>query len=672
MKKLKKALGLFAALSFLFCGTFVSCSDSDDSGSEPTAEKDGGENAPTGDSRNYSTASSTPTIYLAGDSTVQTYPDAQYIGGWGQYLQLFLNESNATVVNCAKGGRSARSFINEGRLFNNKANDSTFSYSFSENDKKSIEEVIQAGDFLFIQFGHNDDDTKDFDSSSVEYRYLRMEPLDESHEYGTDYDAIVDFPVVAGEKQELTADYLATVTGAKADNVTKELAKYGKSYYPYGSGTYKWYLKQYVDFAREKGAVPVLVTPVARESFNSDGTLKSGAGLHGKNWAYVQAVRQLAEEENVLLIDLFAETKTFFETATPTYANFLMAIVNAATGSDDLTGEWPSGYDNAYDNPSAGFSKVDGTHYNKYGAFLCAAKVTEQILANEATSGEWFAFKDSVLTTPTQFIDPSNRMAKSTVAQLEGLFTKINVTNPARTYPAASEVVSLITEKLGENASEADTKVTNDTYLDYQATCEEVRAAYEKLNYDDRDGVTNLSVLMAFEAKVAYWIDANRPHPTGTEVISADQFTAMSAAEAKTFEGTSTATGTATASSFKFVGGSGTIQVYARKNASEYQGNNYKVDNCFSMGGAATFGTKRYVEFTTAKPCSVTVIANSGADDRKLNLVSAEKTADILASFPAPSAVTVTTKENLPAGTYQIGSASSGVFIYNIIIEYFE
>ena len=31
-----------------------------------------------------------PTIYLAGDSTVKTYNDDQYIGGWGQYLDLFL------------------------------------------------------------------------------------------------------------------------------------------------------------------------------------------------------------------------------------------------------------------------------------------------------------------------------------------------------------------------------------------------------------------------------------------------------------------------------------------------------------------------------------------------------------------------------------------------------
>ena len=55
-----------------------------------------------------------PVIYLAGDSTVKSYEDNQFIGGWGQFLEYFLD--GVTVVNAAQGGRSARSFINEGRL----------------------------------------------------------------------------------------------------------------------------------------------------------------------------------------------------------------------------------------------------------------------------------------------------------------------------------------------------------------------------------------------------------------------------------------------------------------------------------------------------------------------------------------------------------------------------
>ena len=84
----------------------------------------------------------TPTIYLAGDSTVQSYADMQYIAGWGQYLDLFLDE-NINVVNAARGGRSSRSFINEDRLFTNTDGSK---YSFSENGGKSIEECIKEGD----------------------------------------------------------------------------------------------------------------------------------------------------------------------------------------------------------------------------------------------------------------------------------------------------------------------------------------------------------------------------------------------------------------------------------------------------------------------------------------------------------------------------------------------
>ena len=111
---------------------------------------------PTLTPENPNTGDKTPTIYLAGDSTVKTYEDSQYIGGWGQFFDTFLNE-NIEVINCAQGGRSARSFINEGRLIN--INDSEFKYSFSQNDGKSIEDCIKSGDYLFIQFGHNDDDT---------------------------------------------------------------------------------------------------------------------------------------------------------------------------------------------------------------------------------------------------------------------------------------------------------------------------------------------------------------------------------------------------------------------------------------------------------------------------------------------------------------------------------
>ncbi len=81
-------------------------------------------------------------IFWAGDSTVQsnditTYPQT----GIGQVFSLFLKEG-IEVCNHAKNGRSTKSFLEEGRL-------------------KAIEAEIGEGDFLFIQFGHNDEKKED-------------------------------------------------------------------------------------------------------------------------------------------------------------------------------------------------------------------------------------------------------------------------------------------------------------------------------------------------------------------------------------------------------------------------------------------------------------------------------------------------------------------------------
>ena len=54
-------------------------------------------------------------IYLAGDSIVQDYTDEEFIAGWGQYLPYYIASGN-NVINYAKGGRSSRLFINEGRF----------------------------------------------------------------------------------------------------------------------------------------------------------------------------------------------------------------------------------------------------------------------------------------------------------------------------------------------------------------------------------------------------------------------------------------------------------------------------------------------------------------------------------------------------------------------------
>ena len=584
--------------------------------------------------------SATPTIYLAGDSTVKTYEDGQYIAGWGQYLDLFLDES-ITVVNAAHGGRSSRSFINEGRLYN--IENANYSYTFSQNGGKSIEDCIKAGDFLFIQFGHNDDASKPSNYSSM---FDRMVPLGEPDENGI-------YPTTPAERTStstLPEAYTKLATDAEETKALSEIAKYGSEYYAYGSGTYKWYLKQYIDFARSVGATPVLITPVARVKF-SGGNIIGGAGLHGENFAYVEAVRQLAQEENCLLIDLFAESKTMLETATPAYANYLMALK-----PNDLTGQWPTGYDGAYGNADAGYTGIEATHYNKYGAYLQAAKLAELILSNEAVAkdGERFNFSDHILTTPEKYIDPSNLIGKNTVAALEALLTTINVTNPNRTYPDPAEVVASI------DAITAMGEVNADNYLDIQAKCEAARVAYNGLNVDDRSAVSNLEALEAAEAAVEAVIKSLRPDPVKTVIFNADEL------EGTLYDSTITENGfTLVGTSEKF------MEKKGKKVTFTYADVSYSMTYGLSVGGSAKFGTYRYVSFQVEGACTVTIaVQSSGSAVRTLNMVDAS--GKVVGSFEAGTSVTLTSVDVSEAGTYSVGSAGSGMYIFVIVIEYFE
>ena len=574
----------------------------------------------------------TPVIFLAGDSTVKTYEEDQYIGGWGQFFELFLGEK-IVVKNAAHGGRSSRSFINEGRLFDIPGS----SYTFSQNGGNSIGDEIKEGDYLFIQFGHNDDASKLSNYSTI---YDRMVPLGEPDANGI-------YPVTPAEKQPTTflpTEYTDKATDSEEANALQTLAKYGSEYYAFGSGTYKWYLKQYIDFAREKGAIPVLVTPVARVKF-SGGEIIGGAGLHGENFAYVEAVRQLAEEEDCLLVDLFASSKTMLETATSTYANYLMALK-----PNELTGEWPLGYDAAYGNVEAGYTGIEATHYNKYGAFLQAAFIADHILQNKYD----YSFSDHVHTNPESYIDPSNLIGKNTVVLVENLFDKVSVTNPDRAYIMPETVVALI------DALAAKGEVTGENYLDIGKECEAIRLEYAKLNVDFKHLVTNIAVLEEYEAKVEALIIANRPEPVKVVIFNADDLTLDSYSET-VVEGDFTLVATSDKKMDK----------KSSKVNFTYGDTTYSMTYGLSVGGKASFGSTRYISFTVEGPCTVTVaVRSSGSDTRTLTMVDSSKTT--VGSFEAPSAVSVSSVQIDEAGSYSVGSAGSGMYIYMIIIEYFE
>ncbi|MBB4133036.1 GDSL-type esterase/lipase family protein [Xanthomonas sp. 3075] len=98
-------------------------------------------------------------IFIAGDSTAAEYDATRAPqAGWGQMLQDWFDPTQWQVRNHAKGGRSTRSFIAEGRL-------------------DAIAKELQRGDILLIQFGHNDakreDPTRYTDPQGDYVQFLR-------------------------------------------------------------------------------------------------------------------------------------------------------------------------------------------------------------------------------------------------------------------------------------------------------------------------------------------------------------------------------------------------------------------------------------------------------------------------------------------------------------------
>jgi lysophospholipase L1-like esterase len=102
------------------------------------------------------------TVWLAGDSTMaQKQPDKRPETGWGEALQPCFDLSEVRIANRAMNGRSTRSFVAEGRW-------------------KAIVDSVQPGDYVFIQFGHNDEKvgTNNY-SSPDDYRRNLVQFVDE-------------------------------------------------------------------------------------------------------------------------------------------------------------------------------------------------------------------------------------------------------------------------------------------------------------------------------------------------------------------------------------------------------------------------------------------------------------------------------------------------------------
>lgn len=206
-----------------------------------------------------------PTVYLLGDSTVADQPREPY-ASWGQMLTRFFTPGVA-IANHAESGESLKSSLGARRL-----------------DK--VLTLLKPGDYLFIQYGHND--------------------------------------------QKEKGEGVGAFTTYKAD------------------------LKKFVSAARQRGGWPVLLTSMQRRTFDAAGKITNSLG------DYPEAVRQVAREENVPLIDLHQMSAAFYEALGP-------------------------------EASAHAFKEGDGTHHNNYGSYELARCIVEGIRANRLGLAKYLA-----------------------------------------------------------------------------------------------------------------------------------------------------------------------------------------------------------------------------------------------------------------------------------------
>ncbi len=176
--------------------------------------------------------SSLPTLYIIGDSTVHNTDKG--LCGWGDVIGTFFDPAKITVENHAIGGRSSRTFFTEGRW-----------------DK--VMEALKPGDFVLMQFGHNDGG------------------------------AINDTSRARGSIRGI---------GDDTQEIDNDLTHKHEVVHTFG-----WYMRKYVTDAKSKGATPIVCSLVPRNMWKDGKVIRSADSY--QLWA-----RQIADEQHVPFIDL--------------------------------------------------------------------------------------------------------------------------------------------------------------------------------------------------------------------------------------------------------------------------------------------------------------------------------------------------------------------------------
>ncbi len=188
-----------------------------------------------------------PALIVTGDSTIQnTDSDPDGMWGWGSVLETVFDPERIQLVNAGKAGRSARTFLDEGRW-------------------DRVYNSIRPGDFVVIQFGHND--------------------------MGT--------PNRPPFRAELPGNADETDNPFMPDKRNYEVIH-----------SYGWYLRKFIDDVREKGGTPILVSLTPRNIWQ-DGKMENRDDSFGI-W-----VRDVVRQTGVDFVDMHNLTAAYYDSIGP-------------------------------------------------------------------------------------------------------------------------------------------------------------------------------------------------------------------------------------------------------------------------------------------------------------------------------------------------------------------
>ncbi len=211
----------------------------------------------------YKRSDNKPVVFITGDSTVKNADkDEDGMWGWGAVANTVFDESKIGIVNAAMAGRSCRSYLNEGRW-------------------DRVYNSLKPGDFVLIQFGHNDISPID----KPKYRGAIATAKDTCHVYR-----------MQAAKEDLSKQNVI-------DQKLKANTQVGSYEVVYSFG---WYLKKFIQDVREKGATPILVSLTPRNEWPN-------GKIERRNDTYGKWYREVVEETGVEFVDLHNITADFLD-----------------------------------------------------------------------------------------------------------------------------------------------------------------------------------------------------------------------------------------------------------------------------------------------------------------------------------------------------------------------